>query len=315
MATVSLFAFIVVLVAVISAWSHRAQNNRTLLIALYVVTAAISGVTLMVAISSMIVNVNGSRGSVTFNSVLIAVVALGIGLPLIRPFRVLLSSVMPFDPNSSADMIGLSVLLATALYFGGTSLQEQANINVPSVGATDLISQAMALVFIAYFGVGFLITRDARDATQRLGLKSISFREFGQAVFLVAALFGVTIVASLLTVAFEPNLDKQIQQNLGAMTQNLSSFGGALLLGISAGVGEEILFRGAVQPRYGIVFTSIVFASLHVQYGISLTVLGIFFVSVLLGIERRRVNTTASLVTHVVYDVIAVMLPILLRGS
>ena len=117
----------------------------------------------------------------------------------------------------------------------------------------------------------------------------------------------MTIATGLLTYYFEPNLDKQIQNNLENMTANVSSISGALLLGISAGAGEEILFRGAIQPRYGIVFTSIVFASLHIQYGISLTIVGIFFVSVLLGLERQRVNTTASMVTHVIYDVLAVI--------
>jgi membrane protease YdiL (CAAX protease family) len=92
------------------------------------------------------------------------------------------------------------------------------------------------------------------------------------------------------------------------MTQNLSSFSGALMLGISAGLGEEILFRGAIQPRYGLVFTSIVFALLHVQYGFSFTILSIFGVSLILGYLRQRINTSASIITHIVYDVIAVLL-------
>ncbi len=309
------FGFIVILVAVVSAWAHRAQNNRTLRIALYAVTGTLSIVMLLVGVTSMVVNINGSRGTVTANSILIVATAAAIGLPLLRPLRVALSTLMPFDPGSTPDMMGLSVLLATAIFFGGTSLQTGAKVDVSSVSATELVTQAFALVFIAYFGVGFLMTRDFRGATDRLGLQSITLQQLTRAVLLVIALFVVTIVSSLLTLAFQPQFEKQIQQNLGTMTQNLSSFGGALILGISAGVGEEILFRGAVQPRYGIVFTSLVFASLHVQYGISLTILGIFLVSVMLGIERKRANTTAALVTHVLYDVLAVMLPILLRGS
>lgn len=300
--------FIVILVAVMSAWAHRAQSNRTLLVALYVVTATLSAVLFLIGVISIFVNVNGKRGEVSATSIIIVGVAAGIGLPLIRPFRAVLASVMPFDTDSPADTIGLSVLLATAILFGGTSLASGANVNATSVGATELVTQAVAFVFIAYFGVGFLITRGFENATDRLGLNSISLGQLLRALALVVALFAVTIIASALTLIFQPQFEKQIQENLGTMTQNLSSFGGALILGISAGVGEEILFRGAVQPRYGIVFTSIVFASLHVQYGISLTIVGIFLVSVLLGIERKRANTTASLVTHVVYDVIAVLL-------
>lgn len=311
MAIVIEFGILVVLVAVVSAWAHRAQCNRPLRIALYVVTAAISVVVLLVGLTSSLVNLSGTSGHVSFNSMLEIAAGAAIGLPLLRPVRVLLSRAMPFDPDSPADMIGLCVLLVTAIVSGGTSLHDGAKVDVTSVSAFELVSQAITFVFVAYFGVGFLISRGFRGATERLGLGSITFRQLSQAVLLVVAVFGVTIIASILTYYLEPELDKQIQENLGTMTQNLSSFGGALLLGISAGVGEEILFRGAMQPRFGIVFTSIVFASLHVQYGISLTIIGIFFVSVLLGLERRRVNTTASMVTHVIYDVVAVLLPLL----
>ncbi len=309
------FGFIVLLVAVVSAWAHRAQDNRTLRIALYIIAAMVSAVTMLIGVVTMVVNVTGTRGTITANSILIVATAAAMGLPLIRPVRATLSSVMPFDPDSPADTIGLSVLLATAIFFGGTSLQSGANVDVSSVSVAQLVTQAFALVFIAYFGVGLLVTRGFRNATDRLGLRSITLSQSLRAVALVLLLFAVTIISSLLTLAFQPQFEKQIQENLGTMTQNLSSFGGALILGISAGVGEEILFRGAVQPRYGIIFTSLVFASLHVQYGISLTILGIFLVSVVLGLERKRANTTASLLTHVVYDVLAVMLPILLRGS
>ncbi len=311
MAVVLVFVVLAILALLISAWSHLAQTNRPLRIALYLVILAISGIMMLIGIVSSSVNISGTTGNVSYTSLLVLVTGIAVGLPLFRPFRLALSRVMPFDPDSTADMTGLSVLLGTAIYFGGTSLNSGANVDVSSVSATELVSQALTFVFIAYFGVGFLINRGFTGATGRLGLKAITGRQFFGAVLLVLGLFAVTFLASVLTYFFEPNLQKQIQENLGTMTQNLSSFGGALLLGISAGVGEEILFRGAVQPRYGIVFTSLVFASLHVQYGFSLTILGIFFVSILLGIERRRVNTTASVVTHVVYDVIAVLFSML----
>ncbi|MGA7671788.1 MAG: type II CAAX endopeptidase family protein [Nitrolancea sp.] len=276
--------------------------------ALYIVAGLISGIAILVAGTSIVVNLTGDRGSIDSNNYMIAATGIAIGVPLIPQVRRLCSRFMPFDPVSPADMIGLSTLLATAVYSVGISLRSDANVNIGSVSATELVSQAVALIFISYFGVGFLMNRRFRDATDRLGLNSITGRQLGRAVALVAGLFAVTIASGILTYYLEPNLDKQIQDNLKNMTQDVSSIGGALLLGISAGAGEEILFRGAIQPRYGIIFTSIVFASLHIQYGISLTIVGIFFVSILLGIERKRVNTTASMVTHVIYDVLAVIM-------
>lgn len=307
------FAIVVFIAAFISAWAHLAADNKTLRTALVAGTASVGIVMVAIGAVSILVNVQGPVG-VTVSSVLLVATGVGIELPLIKPIRSTLAMIIPFDVDSVPDMTGLSVILAVAILFGGTSLASGSTATVGSVSATDLVSQAIAFVFIAYFGVGFLMTRDFRNATDRLGLHSITLNYLLRAVLLVAALFTVTIVSSYLTVTFQPQLESQIQENLGTMTQGLQSWGGALILGISAGVGEEILFRGAMQPRYGIIFTSIVFASLHVQYGLSLTILGIFVMSVLLGIERKRVNTTASLVTHVVYDVLAVLIPVLLHG-
>ncbi len=307
MAVVLEFAFLVAIVAGVSAWAHAAERIKELRVALLIVAGLVSGITILVAVTSMVVNLNGDRGSIASNNVIGAATGMAIGIPLIPPVRRFLSRFMPFDPASPADMIGLSTLLATAVYSGGISLRSDANLDIGSVSGTELVSQAVALIFIAYFGVGFLMNRRFRDATDRLGLKSLTRQQLGRAVAMVVVLFTVTFITGILTYYLEPNLDKQISNNLTNMTANLSSIGGAVLLGISAGAGEEILFRGAIQPRYGIVFTSIVFASLHIQYGISFTIVGIFLVGVLLGLERKRVNTTASMVTHVIYDVLAVI--------
>jgi membrane protease YdiL (CAAX protease family) len=310
LATILSFGVLVLLTIFISLWAHKAEKNQPLRTALYVVTAAISVVTLIVGITSAVINLTGSRGSISLTSGLIIAVAAAIGLPLIGPLRRLLARVMPFDPNSPADMIGLSVLLATAVFVGGTSLLASGDLEISSVSVLELISQAVALILIAFFGIGFLIERDFRGSLKRLGIQAIEPRDVWIALGVVVILFIVTILGSALTIAFQPGLEDQIDKNLGTMTQNLSSFSGALMLGISAGLGEEILFRGAIQPRYGLVFTSIVFALLHVQYGFSFTILSIFGVSLILGYLRQRINTSASIISHIVYDVIAVLLSV-----
>ena len=315
LATILSFAILVVLTIFISLWAHKAEKSQTLRTALYVVTAAVSVVTLLIGITSAVINLTGSRGSISVTSGLIIAVAIAIGLPLLAPFRQLLARVMPFDPRSPADMIGLSVLLATAVFVGGTSLLANNDVQISSVSVLELVSQAVALILIAFFGVGFLFERDFRGSLRRLGIQAIEPRDVWIALGVVIVLFIVTILGSALTIAFQPGLETQIDKNLGTMTQNLSSFSGALMLGISAGLGEEILFRGAIQPRYGLVFTSIVFALLHVQYGFSFTILSIFGVSLILGYLRQRINTSASIISHIVYDVIAVLLSIAGGGS
>ena len=79
------------------------------------------------------------------------------------------------------------------------------------------------------------------------------------------------------------------------------------MIGLGAGLGEETLFRGAVQPTLGILPTSILFASMHVQYGPSLLLGYIFVLSIGLGYLRRRFNTTASFLAHAAYNFAGVM--------
>jgi uncharacterized protein len=49
------------------------------------------------------------------------------------------------------------------------------------------------------------------------------------------------------------------------------------------------------------------FAFLHSQYGISFVLAGIFVVGVLLGLERKYLGTTAALITHAIFNAIAVL--------
>jgi membrane protease YdiL (CAAX protease family) len=81
----------------------------------------------------------------------------------------------------------------------------------------------------------------------------------------------------------------------------------ALLIGLGAGLGEETLFRGAVQPVLGILPTSILFASMHVQYGPSLLLGYILLLSIGLGLLRQYINTTASFAAHASYNALSVL--------
>ena len=82
----------------------------------------------------------------------------------------------------------------------------------------------------------------------------------------------------------------------------IDSVGDWLLLAVAAGIGEEILFRGALQPVLGIWVTSLLFAIVHTQYGLSVATVLIFIVGYVLGIIRRRQNTTVAILLHAAYN-------------
>jgi membrane protease YdiL (CAAX protease family) len=93
------------------------------------------------------------------------------------------------------------------------------------------------------------------------------------------------------------------------MTQLIAgdlSVAAALVLGVSAGVGEELMVRGALQPRVGLVWASLLFAAAHVQYT-WFGMLTIVLLGMTLGVVRKSANTTTAIVVHVLYDVIAAL--------
>jgi membrane protease YdiL (CAAX protease family) len=75
-----------------------------------------------------------------------------------------------------------------------------------------------------------------------------------------------------------------------------------VLIGVTAGVGEEMAVRGLLQPRIGLFASNLVFTSLHAfQYGPD-ALLSVFVIGLILGIVRARSNTTTSAIVHGVYD-------------
>src|SRR6266566_10017302 len=67
---------------------------------------------------------------------------------------------------------------------------------------------------------------------------------------------------------------------------------------------EEILFRGALQPRLGLMVTALLFTSVHTQYSISFDTLTVFVLALGLGLIRKYTNTTTSAITHATFNLI-----------
>jgi membrane protease YdiL (CAAX protease family) len=88
------------------------------------------------------------------------------------------------------------------------------------------------------------------------------------------------------------------------------------LLSLSAGVVEEVFFRGFLQPRVGIALSSALFVLAHFSYGQPFMLVGIAVLSVIYGlIVRWRQNIWPAIVAHTLFDAVQllVMIPAVLR--
>lgn len=156
---------------------------------------------------------------------------------------------------------------------------------------------------------------------EQLGLASRSIgREVGLGlVFGIGAWFAVlaTVVLVALGLAAAGGEDLLPRQPPAAIPW-LAGQPLALRLGLaaSAGVVEELFFRGLLQPRVGLAVSTAMFALAHLAYDQPFLLVGVTLLSVLYGLlVRWRQNLWAAITAHFLFDAIqlAIVIPAVLK--
>jgi len=148
--------------------------------------------------------------------------------------------------------------------------------------------------------------RDGRATLRRLGLLPLRRRDLptlgGMILALVVLGFSLGALTSVVWGwAGWPRTDQNaVSQLFGAVT--VISPLGALVTGATAGLGEELLTRGLLQPRFGWLLPNLAFTAVHAyQYGPD-AIVTVFVVGSVLAAVRARWNTSASALVHGGYD-------------
>ena len=176
-----------------------------------------------------------------------------------------------------------------------------------------LRDQLYALLWLlpaSVFAVGYGIKRTLPESLKRLGVTLLSWKQLlfglGFAVVLVFAVSGLEVAMGW------------IWETMGWTRTDGEAFGlivefaltplGAVVLGITAGLGEELAVRGVLQPRVGILLSNLVFTSLHaLQYNWD-GLLVVFLIGLIFGLIRKYSNsTTLCALIHGLYDFIIIM--------
>jgi len=210
-----------------------------------------------------------------------------------------------FALRLGAQLALAGVLLALPGWFAFAAMRDTLlESGGPLLAKPQLAGSLVGYLLLALGGVGFGVRRDLRSSLERLGVRA------PKPAHLLAVIAGVAGLA-LLNVAGEaiqrhwfPGLWRADNAISKMLARGLTP-AHIVLLGLSAGIGEEIVLRGGLQPRLGIVRTALVFASLHIQYswfGMSL----VFLLGVTLGLIRRHTNTSVAMIVHGLYDMLAV---------
>lgn len=232
-------------------------------------------------------------------------------LPLLAGVRRVVGDFLPLDPQRPVH----TTALVYAVYLVGGAIAQfaadvSAQLSLTGVQLTQVALWLQGLFFVAtsLVGVGFPVRRSLRATLRRLGVKRLTGDHVRLALVAVVGLEVFDYAVSLAWFTADPDSYRYIAGLNETLFGRLMNPAGAITVGLTAGVGEELLFRGALQPRFGLWITAALFALVHTQYALSPALLEVFIIGIVLGLIRERSSTTTAILVHALYNAVNVLL-------
>lgn len=232
----------------------------------------------------------------------------------LKQFRETLSRYMPIRPESPVHTLALllSGFLTGSTIFtltqgGLEGVAETAG--AASIGA--ILIQFLLFFLVAIFGVGLFTRRDMIAVQERLGLTVPTGRQLLVGTRWIVILVIVQWIFGAISTILNPGQVELLEEISGSLLGEIDTVWEWLVLALTTGIGEELLFRGALQPILGLPFTAALFAIAHIQYGISPITLAVLIIGLALGKIRRDSNTTVAIFVHAGYNFMLGMLAML----
>ena len=232
-------------------------------------------------------------------------------LLLVRPLTDGLAKILFRSPDTGhttrlgARLVVMGFLLAVPGWLLLKGMAASSDLDPLALGTSSFIGSVIGFTLLSLGAVGFLIGRDVRETAARLGIRRIAGRDVLAIVLGLFAILALNVAMEWFGQRFAPvsfARDQAMNELIAGRLTRVET----LLLGVSAGVGEELAMRGALQPRFGLIGTSLLFAVLHVQYS-PIGILTIAALGMLLGLIRKRTSTSTAIAVHVLYDIVAAL--------
>lgn len=206
----------------------------------------------------------------------------------------------------AARLVMMGLLSSVPLWFFVQQFQVLLPDELRRMAAPGQLGGSLiGYVVLALASVGFLVRRSLAATLARLGITMLRPRDLLVIPIAVGGMWLFNGATEWLEQRLAPELWRQDQSFTALLASDMTLLQAALL-GLSAGIGEEITMRGALQPRLGIPLTALLFAGLHAQYS-WFGLMVIFLIGVLLGLLRRHTSTTVAMATHAIYDAVALI--------
>jgi membrane protease YdiL (CAAX protease family) len=221
-----------------------------------------------------------------------------------------------------------SLVLAGVLWVGVfyplTQLGLELEIDFTQLGTFDLffLHGLLALCLALWYTAGFVgvplsaANRLAAAPTVQFGLRTDRWSK----ELAIGALFGlgawavvVGILLCLGTLLWLIGGSEAFPENPPELMVWIAGLpiGVRIALSVSAGFFEEVFFRGFLQPRMGIVLSTILFVLAHVSYAQPLMLVGVTLLSLVFAyLVRWRQSIWAAIAAHAIFDAIQLLIVI-----
>jgi len=213
--------------------------------------------------------------------------------------------------TAAVVLILFQVLFTLAIFQlsgGQVGLAAMLEENPPS--AADAVFSGGVYTLLALGGVGLYLRRSLPETLDRLGLNRLTLTAALLAVSAALLMQLTSVIFTAIWVSVTPPelvAQQQAAGNAFALA-SAASFGSILITAAASAVGEEILFRGALQPVFGLPLTTIMFTLVHTQYLGSPALLYIGLMGAGLGWLRLRYGTSAAILAHFVFNLISLQI-------
>jgi len=223
----------------------------------------------------------------------------------LRPVRRGLSRFLPLRADSPMHALALVLsgyLVGNTIFSLTQGGLEELAATAVSASIVDILLMQALFIGVAILGVGLYMRRNPHDVRQRLGLRRPTMQELLTGIGWIVVLVLLQAIGGALWTLIDSSQAQLVENISGELLGNIDTFGEWLLLALATGLGEELLFRGALQPVFGLSLTALLFASAHVQYGFTPVTLVVFVIGIVLGLIRQKHGTAVSIFVHSGYN-------------
>lgn len=235
------------------------------------------------------------------------------------PYATAIANCQVFLPKSIPHMVGLFLYISTfAMLLASVDPEGMKMPGMPiplPVPIDQLFSyNGLGLVILAFCGCGILVRRKFMEVVKRVAWVKPTAPQVGIGLGLIVFSFTYDWLWAFLTHGMGNDMaTKLATYNAGTFSTPNGTLGPSLLLALAtaifAGVGEETLIRGALQPVFGIFPAAVLHGILHGQFNHApIFMIQVALWSCVMGLVKKYTNTTTTIIGHAGFNFVTTFL-------